>query len=331
MKKIYPLVKYFMLIPLLLLFYVNSHAQLTEILYSDTINYNQLSVVPATPMDSPAVDFVLTLQNIPGSGTIDLSKATAAVQSPDTTGVIFHVNALPLFYSDPNNQTIVFPNVSVNTNTPGQPRTQSITFKITIRSKPPPFPTRVLLIYSETFSTNVLLPIVMQSFTASPVGSSVLLKWTTSSELNNKQFMVQRSDNSKTFTSVGTVAGSGNSNIPRDYQFTDNNLVDGSYFYRLMQQDFDGKYTFSNVIEVNVNGHYAGSVKVFPNPFSNTINLTGVPAADMKAQNIRVTDISGRSLPFKVLNNTTIVVQSGLPTGIYFVSVKGQTYKLIKQ
>lgn len=323
MKKIYTLLKFFLLIPAFVLISYKSQAQTGVYMYLLDTNYNPLSDVPGD-----STPFQLVMEGIPPS--INMSDVNVFVQDPDSSGVIFEVNGAVQTYGG-STGTVLYPRISVKFNTPNQPRTQSITFKITIRSKVPPFPSSTLLVFAQTFSTDELLPIVLQSFTATPVGSSVNLHWTTASELNNKAFMVQRSDNSKTYTSLTTIAGAGTSTVPRNYQYTDNNLIDGLYFYRLLQQDFDGTITVSKVVEVTVNGHFIGSVELYPNPFNGVINLKGVTPQDVQVNTVKVTDLSGRPVPFQITNGTSIILPDNLASGEYFITLKGQTYKVIKQ
>jgi hypothetical protein len=325
MKKIYTLAKFFLLIPALVLFSAKSHAQVY--MYLLDTNYNPITDVPAD-----GTPFQVVMEGIDPS--IDLTKVNAFMQDPDSSGVEFTVGAPAQLYPAPDNSstgTVVYPRISVEFNAPGQPRTQSITFKITLRSKVPPFPSSTKLVYAQTFTTSVILPIVLQSFTATPQGTSAILRWTTASELNNKLFTLQRSDNPKFFKSIANLNGAGTSSVPRDYQYTDNDLTDGLYFYRLLQQDFDGKITVSRVVEVSINGHYRGSVQVFPNPFTSVINMKGISPADMVPEFVKVTDISGHNMPFQIMNSTSIVLQNNVPTGEYFITVKGKTYKVIKQ
>ncbi len=325
MKKIYTLLKVLFLVPAVLMFSFKSHAQV--VMYLLDTNYNPLSDVP---VDS--TPFQVVLDQVPG--TIDLTKVNAFIQDPDSSGVKFSIGAAPQYYPAADTSsfgTVVYPRVYLSINTPGQPRVQAVTFKITLRSKVPPFPSRTKLIFAQTFTTASTLPIVLESFTATPLGSTAILRWSTASELNNKQFILQRSVNPKIFESIANINGAGTSTVRRDYQYSDNNLIDGLYYYRLLQQDYDGKVTVSQVVQVEINGHYQGSVKLFPNPFTSTINFSGIQASDLKPEFVRVTDMSGHILPFQISNNNKIILQPSLPSGEYFVSVKGKTYKIIKQ
>lgn len=106
---------------------------------------------------------------------------------------------------------------------------------------------QVLHSYTVAPSTqNSPLPVVMEYFTVQTENNKkVNLKWKTASELQNKQFIIQRSKTTAgDFKNIGTVAAT---NFPDGsiYNFSDEPGVSGSYFYRLVQEDIDGKQTYS--------------------------------------------------------------------------------------
>jgi endonuclease I len=116
------------------------------------------------------------------------------------------------------------------------------------------------------------LPVCLSAFNYTVSENNVKLNWITSAEQNNKGFEIQRHDNlSETgWTTLGFINGRGNSNSPTSYSFTDKNLKQGKYIYRLKQIDFNGNFTFYNLSgEVDIE-----SVKFFvlmqnyPNPFN---------------------------------------------------------------
>lgn len=65
------------------------------------------------------------------------------------------------------------------------------------------------------------------------------LFWSTASEIGSDRFEIDRSLDGYVWNNVGTVNASGNSNELRKYSFND---IVGSYYYRLIQYDFDGNF-----------------------------------------------------------------------------------------
>lgn len=97
------------------------------------------------------------------------------------------------------------------------------------------------------------LPIELIYFKASCTEEEcVHIEWKTVSEQNNDFFTVERSFDMLNFESVLTKKGAGNSNHVIKYEATDIiEHIDNNIFYRLKQTDFDGQYSYSDIIAVN--------------------------------------------------------------------------------
>src|SRR5690606_10075880 len=71
------------------------------------------------------------------------------------------------------------------------------------------------------------------------------------------------------WTKIGFVEGKGTTTEISVYQFSDKSVEYGSYLYRLKQIDFDGTYSYSNEVEVEVGLPIAFSLEQnYPNPFN---------------------------------------------------------------
>lgn len=122
------------------------------------------------------------------------------------------------------------------------------------------------------------LPVELSTFTAMQIGSQVLLKWTTETEINNYGFDVERTiilnGNFNKWNKIGFVEGCGNSNSPQNYSFTDNPEYGNKYCYRLKQIDSDGKIQYSDeiFIELGMINEYS-LTQNYPNPFNPTTNI----------------------------------------------------------
>jgi len=75
----------------------------------------------------------------------------------------------------------------------------------------------------------------------------------TSSEINNDYFTVEKSADGINFNVMNYYRGAGNSDKVINYSGTDNKPFAIITYYRLKQTDFDGNFTYSNVVSVNTN------------------------------------------------------------------------------
>jgi hypothetical protein len=116
-----------------------------------------------------------------------------------------------------------------------------------------------------------VIPVELTSFIANVNNSSVLLDWTTATEVNNKGFFVERKSGNDNFTSVAFMQGKGTTTEQQSYSYSDNNLASGKYFYRLKQVDLDGTSTISKTIAVDILQPMEFSLSQnYPNPFNPT-------------------------------------------------------------
>jgi hypothetical protein len=85
-----------------------------------------------------------------------------------------------------------------------------------------------------------VLPVEIGYFIGENHGEGNVLHWNTVSEKNSDFFTIERSLDGKTWESLGTVKGAGNSEFEQEYQFVDFNYRETMNYYRLKQTDFDG-------------------------------------------------------------------------------------------
>jgi hypothetical protein len=112
--------------------------------------------------------------------------------------------------------------------------------------------------------------VVFTSFTSTISDQDVILNWTTSGELNNQGFEIERSTpGNQNWVTIGFVVGSGTTNEVRSYSFRDANLLPATYRYRLKQIDFDGSFSYSNEIVVEFGFPLEWELfQNYPNPFN---------------------------------------------------------------
>ncbi len=176
---------------------------------------------------------------------------------------------------------------------------------------------------TQTFSTFFIgsgsgaLPTTLLSFKGSYTGKDVRTEWTTSNEINTKEFVVERSLDGIRYNTLGKV-GARNIMVSQTYAFTDVNPLQGVSYYRLKMVDNDGKFTYSEVVHINIKTHKI--LTVYPNPVNDYFTLSHSKAAT--SATIRVLSADGK-VWMKIragLNSfQTIVPVSVLARGMYLV------------
>ena len=173
------------------------------------------------------------------------------------------------------------------------------------------------------------LPVTLSRFTAEQVANGVQLRWGTATEHNNRHFEVQRSDDSRNFTTIATVQGQGYSTTAHTYTVVDEQDFLGIRYYRLRQIDFDSIVTFSPVLAVTTGQQ---KIILYPNPTYTELHIMGLKYED----NYRVLNLLGKTvLEGKAKDCNATLNVSQLPVGIYQLEVRSvtgcTTHKFLKQ
>jgi photosystem II stability/assembly factor-like uncharacterized protein len=196
------------------------------------------------------------------------------------------------------------------------------------------------------------LPVELTSFTASSSGSTITLQWKTATEVNNYGFEIERKQiplnpplqggsraagEAGGFNKVGFVEGNGTTNSPKSYSFVDKS-ASGKTSYRLKQIDRDGKFKYSQSVEVEV-GSIPKELSLhqnYPNPFNpaTTIRYDLPQQATVK---IAVYDMIGREVA-TLVNETkeagsyeVIFSAQQLASGVYFYKLSAGAYTSMKK
>jgi hypothetical protein len=176
------------------------------------------------------------------------------------------------------------------------------------------------------------LPIELIAFTANVAGNQVSLNWKTATEINNYGFEVERGQTSnvksqtpqagQAWEKIGFVQGHGNSNSPKEYSFTDNPVGGTSFGYRLKQIDIDGKFEYSNSLEVMLDPpSKSAALQNYPNPFNPSTTISYKIQSACFAT-LKVYDVLGKEI--------AILVNEEKPAGIYDIVWNGKNNSGIK-
>ena len=129
-------------------------------------------------------------------------------------------------------------------------------------------------IFWDNMCLEYVVPVELTSFTAASNGVDVEVSWTTATETNNQGFDIQRMSEGSSFEKIGYVPGFGTTTELKSYSFVDTKLGSGKYSYRLKQIDFDGSFSYSQIIEVEIVAPSSfGLEQNYPNPFNPTTTI----------------------------------------------------------
>ncbi len=210
--------------------------------------------------------------------------------------------------------------------------------------------------------SNAPLPVELSSFTASIVGNAVKLNWRTETEVNNYGFEVERNtpinplsrgeaEGRGVWKKIGFVDGNGNSNSPKTYSFTDNDVLSGKYQYRLKQIDNDGKYEYSDIVELTTGLPTRFELSQnYPNPFNPTtkihysvppqsLPLQGGEAKQGRLVTLKVYDVLGNEIATLVNEEKSAGTYEaefstgsvGNASGIYFYKLQAGSFSQTKK
>ncbi|WP_353139492.1 hypothetical protein [Pseudopedobacter sp.] len=144
---------------------------------------------------------------------------------------------------------------------------------------------------SFTPNSTITLPVTLNSFTAKPVNSNVLINWSTVSEQNNKHFEILRSTDGISFSKIGEVNGKNNSSTLTQYTFTDYSPASGTNYYQLKQVDFNGKSETFGPVPVKLNFTPEENIKIIN---KNGSVILSINSEFTDSVNLTVTDVTGR-------------------------------------
>jgi len=168
-------------------------------------------------------------------------------------------------------------------------------------------------------------PVELLRFDAKVVQRTVQLNWQTATERNNDRFEIQRSTNGSDFTTLEAIKGAGTSTTEQRYEFTDQQPLRGTNYYRLRQVDLDGTVTHLPAVSVMF-GKPVNTAIFAPNPSLTGLTRLTYTAATEGILQLIVRDFSGRT----IMQQTREIVEgennlsldcSTLQKGTYLVEI----------
>lgn len=158
--------------------------------------------------------------------------------------------------------------------------------------------------------------------------NSALINWTTAWESNNLGFEIQMNTTGHSYHTIGFVEGVGTTNEVSSYSFTTDELLPGSYRFRLKQIDIDGRVSISPSLEMSVkSGEGLAFLPLRPNPANYetewSLETTGTERIRVSLRNTLGQEMDvlydGEAGTAGILRQTLNV--STLTPGVYFLQL----------
>ncbi len=180
-----------------------------------------------------------------------------------------------------------------------------------------------------------LLPVKLANFSGRLNDNTAYLNWQTAQEINAKDYYIQRSIDGVNFENIGVVKAVGNSSIPQDYTYEDNvQKINGTkIYYRLQQNDIDGRFTFSNIIILQKISKNA-EIFLYPNPAIDKMQVQ-VAFSTIANATVEIVNTDGKIMQQEIVpvikgsNNFSMDI-SRLTRGSYFIKIYTNTEKYTK-
>ena len=188
---------------------------------------------------------------------------------------------------------------------------------------------------------NAVLPITLSAFNATLQNDqTVRVTWSTSAEINNAYFSLERSVNGVDFEILNEQEGAGNSTTLLNYAYVDAHPVAGTNYYRLKQVDFDGTFAYGPVRQVTLTGNVvnndfnASGIAVYPNPSTGLFSMHATSHVGHGVVRMKVLDAKGQTMVERAVDTgeRTQLDMRDFPSGIYmaaFTDANGKT--VVKQ
>lgn len=135
------------------------------------------------------------------------------------------------------------------------------------------------------------LPVRLLSFDAVKQGSYAKLSWRTAEEVNNREFIIERSGDGINYAEIARLPAAGGASTVTDYDWLDTKPLKGRNYYRLKQVDNDNRSHLSRIASVLFNKN--SLIAVYPNPATGFIEIAP-DLAGTTLVSVQLLDVNGK-------------------------------------
>ncbi len=166
---------------------------------------------------------------------------------------------------------------------------------------------------------NRSLPITLISFSGRFVNEGVGLEWVTASQENFDRFVIERSVDGIDFKEITEVPGEAYSLVTLTYDYLDQEVKTGKYYYRLKNVDRDETFDYSEIVVVSRTVPF--SISLYPNPvrISEPVNLSAMSEQGSSIQFQLVSPLGIITREWETFSPESSISTSELSAGLYLL------------
>jgi hypothetical protein len=195
--------------------------------------------------------------------------------------------------------------------------------------------------FSIVFKALETLPVKIISLKASEYNNGINITWKTTAEVNISKYIVEKSLDGVSFTSVGMVNAKGTTSSINDYNWFDTAVSKGYNYYRLKSLNKDGRYEYSEVVRVLIKAtptvEAQSSINIYPNPLRGNVFNLQLTKVEKGNCVVEVFNASGRIVYKQAVTNNSdlsthaINVTNNFTPGVYSIKLSSKSQVLSKQ
>jgi hypothetical protein len=146
------------------------------------------------------------------------------------------------------------------------------------------------------------------------------LNWAVANQVDSDYFTVETSTDGSAFLPLGRLTADGELAGEKTYTYTDQRNNNERTYYRVRQTDYDGSFSFSNLVIFEPSEDSERAIALTPNPTSSWLKLSNLPEG---IHHFSVTNLTGQTV-----NQGFITQEAGqldlhsLPAGAYLLRLR---------
>ncbi len=160
------------------------------------------------------------------------------------------------------------------------------------------------------------LPVEWLSVFAAAKKDHINVDWRTVENGTNRGFWLERwSSSSPAWERLGWIPA----NPTGEYQFSDYEVRYGEeYFYRLYQEDYDGGFSYSQIVSAKLEGAANSLINIFPNPGTEQLFVV-VDEPSIPTRRLQIVDVYGHIWQEELMGTYLEIETSNWPGGCYYL------------